>query len=82
MPRYHRELFSSFYLLPSSVFLVLEQHLDPLTPSTCPAAQLWGVSGDWLPELAEAGAVTSPPRFAASRPLQSLPMSQAWVQSP
>ena len=82
MPRYHRELFSSFYLLPSSVFLVLDQRLDPLTPSTCPAAQLSGIGGDWLPELAEAGAMTSSPRFAASRPLQSLPMSQAWVQSP
>ena len=82
MTRCHRGLFSSFYLLPSSVFLVLEQRLDPLTPSTSPATQLSGVGRDCLPELAEPGAVTSPPRFAASRPLQSLPMSQAWVQSP
>ena len=55
---------------------------DPLTPSTPPAAQLSRVGGDWLPELAEAGAVTRPPHFAASHPLQSLPMSQAQVQRP
>ena len=55
---------------------------DPLTPSTPPAAQLSRVGGDWLPELAEAGAVTSPPHFAALRPLQSLTMSQSRAQSP
>ena len=42
---------------------------DPLTPSTPPAAQLSRVGGDWLPELAEAGAMTRPPHFAASHPL-------------
>ena len=82
MPRCHRELFSSFYPLLSSVFLALQQRSDPPTPSTRPAAQLSGVIGDWRPELAEAGAVTRPPHFAASHPLQSLPMSQAQVQRP
>ena len=43
MPRCHRELFSSFYPLPSSVFLALQQRSDPPTPSTRPAAQLSGV---------------------------------------
>ncbi|MXQ99668.1 hypothetical protein E5288_WYG020104 [Bos mutus] len=42
MPRCHKELFSSFYLLPSSVFLALQQRSDPPTPSTRPAAQLSG----------------------------------------
>ena len=82
MPRCHRELFSIFCLLPSSVFLALQQRSGPPTPSTRPAAQLSGVGGDWLLELAEAGAVKSPPHFAASRPLQSLQMSQARVQKP
>lgn len=82
VPRCHRKLFSSFYLLPSSVFLALQQRSNPPTPSTRPAAQLLGVSGDWRPELAEAGAVTSPPHFAALHPLQSLTMSQSRVQSP
>ena len=53
MPRCHKELFSSFYLLPSSVFLALQQRSDPPTPSTRPAAQLSGVGDDWLLELAE-----------------------------
>ena len=53
MPRCHRELFSIFCLLPSSVFLALQHCSDPPTPSTRPAAQLSGVGGDWLPELAE-----------------------------
>ena len=53
MPRCHKELFSSFYLLPSLVFLALQQHSDPPTPSTRPAAQLSGVGDDWLLELAE-----------------------------
>ncbi|KAG5194321.1 hypothetical protein JEQ12_013118 [Ovis aries] len=53
VPRCHRELFSTFYLLSSSVFLALQQRSDPPTPSTRPAAQLLGVGGDWLPELAE-----------------------------
>ena len=82
MPRCHRELFSSFYPLLSSVFLALQQRSDPPTPSTRPGAQLSGVGSDWLPELAEAGAVTSPLHFAASRPFQSLQMSQARVQRP
>ena len=82
MPRCHTELFSSFCALQSSVFLALQQHSDPPTPSTRPAAQLSGVIGDWRPELAEAGAVTSPPHFAASHPFQSLTMSQSRAQSP
>ena len=53
VPWYHRKLFSSFYLLPSSVFLALQQRSDPPTPSTRPAAQLSGFGGDWLAELAE-----------------------------
>ena len=53
VPRCHRELFSIFCLLPSSVFLALQQRSDTPTPSTRPAAQLLGVGGDWLPELAE-----------------------------
>ena len=43
MPWCHRELFSSFCALQSSVFLALQQRSDPPTPSTRPAAQLSGV---------------------------------------
>ena len=53
VPRCHRELFSIFCLLPSSVFLALQHCSDPPTPSTRPAAQLSGFGGDWLAELAE-----------------------------
>ena len=42
VPPSHRELFSTFYLLPSSAFLALQQCSDPPTPSTRPAAQLSG----------------------------------------
>ena len=82
VPRYHRKLFSSFYLLPSSVFLALQQRSGPSNTLHSPSSSALGCPGDWLPELAEAGAVTSPPHFAASRPLQSMPMSQARVHSP
>ena len=56
--------------------------LGPSDTLHSPSSSALGCPGDWLPELAEAGAVTSPLHFAASRPLQSMPMSQAWVQSP
>ena len=82
MPPCHRELFSTFYLLPSSVFLALQQCSDPPTPSTGPAAQLSGVRVTGSLSLLRGRAVTSPSHFAASLPLQSLQMSQAWVQKP
>ena len=75
VPRCHRELFSTFYLLWSSVFLALQQRSDPPTPSTRPAAQLLGVGGNWLLSLLRGRGSDEPPAFCslASPPVHAVP---------
>ena len=56
--------------------------LGPSDTLHLPSSSALAGRGDWLPELAEGGTVTSPPYFAALHPLQFLPMCQAQVQRP
>ena len=72
MPRCHTELFSSFCALQSSVFLALQQHSDPPTPSTRPAAQLSGVRVTGSLSLLRGRGSDEPPAFCS---LASPPVS-------